>query len=260
MTRTASLLMFFTATTIAAVIPRYARAAEITVIGPGGIRASATALIPGFERASGHTVKATFGSGGGTKARVIKGDPFDVPIVQPPLEPVIASGHVIKDSETPLAVAPIAVAVRAGAAKPDISTANSVKRMLLAAKSITYPNVEGSAVGGAAGVSINETLAKLGIVEAMRSKTKPSATGFATARMVAAGEAEIGLVFLSEMIHEPGITIVGMLPREISTPTGLVGFVSAHAKDPAAARALLDYLSGPEAAKVYRDTGMEPGR
>jgi molybdate transport system substrate-binding protein len=62
------------------------------------------------------------------------------------------------------------------------------------------------------------------------------------------------------MIHEPGITIVGMLPREISTPTGLVGFVSAHAKEPAAARALLDYLSGPEAAKVYRDTGMVPGR
>lgn len=260
MTRTASLLMFFAAAAIATAIPRCATAAEITVIGPGGIRGSATALIPGFEQASGHTVKATFGSGGGTKARVIKGDPFDVPIVQPPLEAVIASGHVIKDSETPLAVAPIAVAVRAGAAKPDISTADSVKRMLLAAKSITYPNIEGSAAGGAAGVSINETLAKLGIAEAMKPKTKPAATGFATARMVAAGEAEIGLVFLSEMIHEPGITIVGVLPREISTPTGLVGFVSAHAKEPAAARALLDYLSGPQAAKVYRDTGMEPGR
>ena len=260
MTRTASLLMFFAAAAIATAIPRYATAAEITVIGPGGIRASATALIPGFEKASGHTVKAIFGSGGGTKARVIKGDSFDVPIVQPPLEPVIASGHVIKDSETPLAVAPIAVAVRTGATKPDISTADSVRRMLLAAKSITYPNIEGSAAGGAAGVSINETLAKLGIAEAMRPKTKPAATGFATARMVAAGEAEIGLVFLSEMIHEPGISIVGMLPREISMPTRLVGFVSAHAREPAAARALLDYLSGPEAAKVYRDTGMEPGR
>jgi molybdate transport system substrate-binding protein len=260
MTQTASLLMFFAAAAIATAIPRYATAAEITLIGPGGIRTSATALIPGFEKASGHTVKATFGSGGGTKARVIKGDPFDVPIVQPPLEPVIASGHVIKDSETPLAVAPIAVAVRTGATKPDISTADSVKRMLLAAKSITYPNVEGSAAGGAAGVSINETLAKLGIAEAMRPKTRPAETGFATARMVAAGEAEIGLVFLSEMIHEPGITIVGLLPREISTPTGLVGFVSAHAREPAAARALLDYLSGPEAAKVYRDTGMVPGR
>src|SRR5690242_12994692 len=101
----------------AAVIP--APAAEVTVIGPGGIRAAVTAIIPGFEKASGHTVKAAFGSGGGTKNRVIKGDEFDVPIVQPPLAPVVASGHVLKESETPLAIAPIAVAVKAGAAKPD---------------------------------------------------------------------------------------------------------------------------------------------
>jgi molybdate transport system substrate-binding protein len=235
-------------------------AAEITLIGPGGIRASATAIIPGFEKASGHTVKATFGSGGGTKDRVIKGDAFDVPIVQPPLGPVVASGHVLKESETPLAIAPIAVAVKAGAVKPDISTADAVKRMLLAAKSITYPNVQGSPAGGAAGVSINATLAKLGIADAVKPKIKPAATGFETAKIVASGEAEIGMVFLSEMMHEPGISIVGNLPRDISTPTGLVGFVSAHAKDAAAARALLAYLSGPEAAVVYRETGMVPGR
>jgi molybdate transport system substrate-binding protein len=237
-----------------------ALAAEVTLIGPGGVRAAVTALIPGFEKASGHTVKATFGSGGGTKDRVIKGDAFDVPIVQPPLAPVVASGHVLKESETALAVAPIAVAVKAGAAKPDISTAEAVKKMLLAAKSITYPNVEGSPAGGAAGISINQTLAKLGIAEAIKLKIKPAPTGFATAKMVASGEAEIGMVFLSEMIHEPGITIVGNLPRDISTPTELVGFLSAHAKDATAARALLAYLSGPEAAAVYKDVGMVPGR
>jgi len=243
-----------------AVFSTPAFAAEVTLIGPGGVRAAVTALIPGFEKASGHTVKATFGSGGGTKARVIKGDAFDVPIVQPPLEPVVASGHVLKESETPLAIAPIAVAVKAGAAKPDISTAEAVKKMLLAAKSIAYPNVEGNPAGGAAGISINETLAKLGIADTMKTKIKPAATGFATAKMVASGEAEIGIVFLSEMIHEPGITIVGNLPRDISTPTQLIGFVSAHAKDATAARSLLAYLSGPEAAAVYRDKGMVPGR
>src|SRR5262245_34755301 len=168
-------------------------AAEVTLIGPGGVRAAAEALIPGFERASGHTVKATFGSGGGTKERVIKGEAFDVPIVQPPLGPVVASGHVLKESETPLAVAPIAVAVKAGATKPDISTADAVKRMLLAAKSITYPNVAGSPSGGAAGISINETLAKLGITEAMKPKIKPATSGFNVAKMVASGEVEIGI-------------------------------------------------------------------
>lgn len=76
------------------------RAAEITLIGPGGIRAAATELIEAFETTTGHKVKATFGSGGGTKQQVINGEPFDVPIVQLPLEPVIASSHVVASSET----------------------------------------------------------------------------------------------------------------------------------------------------------------
>jgi len=77
--------------------------------------------------------------------------------------------------------------------------------------------------------------------------------------MVAKGEAEIGLTFLSEM-EEPGLDIVGALPLAISTPTTLVGFVSSHAKDPAAARALLNYLSSPDAAAVYKAQKMQPGR
>jgi molybdate transport system substrate-binding protein len=96
-----------------------AHAAEIAVIAPGGIRAAVDQMIPAFEKATGHKVIATFGSGGGTKERVIKGEPFDVPIVQLPLEPVIRSGHVVAASETPLATVSIGVAVRAGAPKPD---------------------------------------------------------------------------------------------------------------------------------------------
>src|SRR3954469_25362919 len=108
-----------------------ARGAEITLIGPGGIRAAATQIIADFERRTGHTVKATFGSGGGTKQQVMRGDPFDVPVVQPPLEPVIGSGHVVASSKTPLAIVQVGVAVRTGAPKPDILTADAVKRLLL---------------------------------------------------------------------------------------------------------------------------------
>src|SRR5215813_7329617 len=115
-------------------------AAEVTLIAPGGIRAAVQQMIPDFERATGHKVNATFGSGGGTKERVIKGEPFDVPIVQPPLEPVIASGHVIAASETPLATVAVGIAVRTGAPKPDISTADAVKRLLLGSNAIAYPN------------------------------------------------------------------------------------------------------------------------
>src|SRR5262249_61374342 len=93
------------------------RAAELTLIAAGGIRAALEELIPAFERATGHKVKATFGSGGGTKERIVKGEPFDVPVAQPPLDPVIASGHVAPQSETPLATVSIGLAVRAGAPK-----------------------------------------------------------------------------------------------------------------------------------------------
>jgi molybdate transport system substrate-binding protein len=229
---------------------------EVTLIAPGGIRTSIEQLIPGFERKTGYKVKATFGSGGGTKKQVVQGDAFDVPIVQPPLQEVLASGNVVASTETPLANVSVAVAVRKGAPKPDISTPEAVKKTLLAAKSISYPD---AAAGAAAGVSFNETLKKLGIAEQMQPKIKPAQGGAGAMALAANGEVEIGLTFMSEM-GDPGIDIVGPLPREISPPTVLVGFVSAHAKNPAAAKALLEYLSSPDAAAVYKAQGMQPGR
>ena len=233
------------------------RAAEVTLIAPGGIRAAVEQMIPDFERATGHKVKATFGSGGGTKERVIKGEPFDVPVVQLPLEPVIASGHVVAASETPLATVSVGVAVRTGAPKPDISTADAVKRLLLGSKAIAYPN---AASGAAAGVSFNETLEKLGITEVMKPKIKVAQGGRGAMELLAKGEVDIGLTFISEIITEHGVEVVGPLPRDISTPTSLVGFVSAHSKEPEAAKALVRYLSSPEAAAVYKERGMQPGR
>jgi molybdate transport system substrate-binding protein len=231
-----------------------ARADEVTLIAPGGIRAAIEQLIPGFERLTGHTVKATFGSGGGTKQQVARGEPFDVPIVQPPYPDVLASGHVVADSATPLATVAVGVAVRKGAPKPDISTPEAVKRMLLAAKAIAYPDASG---GAAAGVSFNETLRTLAIVDQMKPKIKPAQGGAGAMALLAKGEIDIGLTFLSEMT-DPGIDVVGPLPKEISTPTALVGFVSAHAKGPEAAQALLRYLSSPGAAAVYSANGMQP--
>jgi len=233
------------------------RAAEVTLIAPGGIRAAVQQMIPNFERATGHKVKATFGSGGGTKQQVIRGEPFDVPIVQLPLEPVITSGHVVAASETPLATVAVGVAVRTGVPKPDISTADAVKRLLLGAKAIAYPN---AATGAAAGLSFNETLQKLGITDAMKPKIKIAQGGRGAMELLAKGEVDFGLTFISEIITEPGVEVVGPLPQDISTPTALVGFLSAHSKEPDAAKALLRYLSSPEAAPVYKERGMQPGR
>jgi molybdenum ABC transporter molybdate-binding protein len=233
-----------------------ASSAEITLIAPGGIAAAIQRLIPEFEKATGYRVKATFGSGLGTKAQVVRGEPFDVPVVQPPYPDVIASGHVVAASATSLAKVAVGVAVRKGGAKPDVSTADAVKRLLLGAASIGYPN---GANGAAAGVSIDRTLKTLGILDELQPKIKRAQGGAGAMAMVASGEVEIGLTFMSEMDAQ-GIDVVGALPREISTPTELVGFVSAHTKVPDAARALLRYLSSPEAARVYRSVGMQPAR
>jgi len=233
-----------------------ARGAEVTLIAPGGIRAAVEQLIPGFEQKTGHKVKATFGSGLGTKKQVANGEPFDVPIVQPPYPEVIASGNVVASSAKTLASVAVGVAVKKGSPKPNIATPDAVKKTLLAAKSVSYPDAAG---GAAAGVSFVETLKKLGIADQMEPRLKRAQGGAAAMAMVAKGETEIGLTFLSEM-EEPGLDVVGPLPLEISTPTSLVGFVSSHAKDPAAALALLDYLSSPAAAAVYKAQKMQPGR
>ena len=245
----------FIAALLAAQVP-IVHADEITLIAPGGIRAPLQKLIPEFECKTGHTVKATFGSGNGTKKQVMNGEAFGVPIVQPPLAEVIATGHVIVATETPLATVAIALAVRKGAPKPDISTPEAVKKTLLAAKSVAFPD---GARGAAAGASFDQTLKTLGIAEEMKSKITRAQGGALSMEMLAKGEVEIGLTFLSE-IHDPGVEVVGILPREISEPTALVGFVSTKAKSPQAAKALLNYLSGTEAAVVYMAMGMQAGK
>jgi molybdate transport system substrate-binding protein len=232
----------------------------ITLVAPGGARAAVEALIPGFEKQSGLKVKATFGSGLGTKKQVAEskqggGDDFDIKIIQPPFPEVLASGNVDVKSETPLASVAVGVVVKQGAAHPGISTAADVKTMLLAARSVTYPDPSG---GAAAGVSFEKTLAQLGIADQVKAKIKRAQGGAGAMKLVADGQVEIGLTFMSEM-EEPGIDILGPLPADISTPTRLVGFVSSHTKNPAGAKALLKYLSSPEAAKVYRAKLMQPG-
>src|SRR5690242_20058035 len=192
---------------------------EITLIAPNIIDDPIKQLIPPFEAKSGHKVKATFGSVVGTKQQIVRGEAVDVPLVEVPYDAeVIASGNVVAGSGTPLANVSIGVAVRKGAPKPDISTADGVKRMLLAAKSIAYPDPSN---GAAAGVSVDEALKKLGIAEQLRPKIKLAQGGARAMALVASGEAEIGMTFLPGMA-DPGIDIVGPLPREVSAPTVVI--------------------------------------
>lgn len=120
--------------------PIHTFAQAVTLVAPGGMRCPLDRMMPDFERKSGHTVRITIGSGGATHQQIVRGEPFDVPIVQPPYQDVLASGNVVANSETPLATVPLMVVVKKGSPKPDISTPEAVKRMLLAAKFISYPD------------------------------------------------------------------------------------------------------------------------
>ncbi len=234
-----------------------AAAQEVTLVAPGGMRCPLDRMAPDFMKKTGHPVKTTIGSGGATHQQVVRGDPFDVPIVQPPYQDVLASGNVVASSETPLATVAIVVVVRKGDPRPDISTPEAVKRMLLAAKAISYPDGAGG-LGGAAGVSFDETQKKLGVFEQMKPKIK-RIKGVSLMQLLTRGDIDVAVTFASE-VSDPGVDVVGVLPREISTPTALVGFLSAHAKDPEAAKAVLSYLSSSEAAVAYRACAMQPGR
>lgn len=229
---------------------------ELVVIAAGGGRGALEQLIAGFELKSGYKVTATFGSGPGTNQKVAGGEAFDVAVVQSPYPDVLASRNVAAGGGTPLANFALAVGVRQGAPKPDISTPEAVKRMLLAAPSVACAD---ASTGSAAGVSCNALLKKLGITEQVQPKIKVAQGGGVGAMaLVAKGEADVGLAFVTEM-KTSGIDVVGPLSREISPPPVLVGFVSAHTKNSSAAKALLEYLSAPGAAAVYKAQGMQPG-
>ena len=225
---------------------------EILVIAPGGIKVALDQLIPVFEGKTGYKVKATYGSGPGSRQMVARGDAVDVPIVQTPLDEVVKSGHVVEASAKQLASIELGVAVKKGALKPDMSSPEAVKKTLRAAKSIVYPDAKTAA----AGINFDLALKKMGLTEELEPKLKRTERAAGAMAVVENGEAELGITFLSEMTA--GVENAGALPKEFSTPPSLYGYVSAHAKDKKAAQAFLDFLASPEAMQVYGKVRMTP--
>lgn len=227
---------------------------EVSLLAPRPIQEPLEKLISGFESKTKYKVKATWGSGLGTKQQVAQGEASDVSVMFSPFPEALASGNVVSGSAKTLVRLVLAAAVKKGAPKPDISTPEAAKRMLLGAKSI----IAVDPAQGSAGVAAVAALQKLGIADQVKPKLKFVPNGGVVQTSVANGETEIALgPYVSDM-RNPGLDVLGGLPREVSTPTDVVGFVSSHAKDSGAAKALLDYLSSsPEAAQVYKAAGME---
>jgi molybdate transport system substrate-binding protein len=232
-------------------------AAEVRVMISGGLTAAYKVLVPEFERSTGHKVLTAYGPSMGTTVNAIpvrleRGEPADVLImVGYALGDLVKQGKVIADSRVDLAKSPIGIAVKSGAPKPDISSADAVKRALLAAKSIAYSD-------SASGVYIStEMFAKLGIADEMKDKAR-KIPAVPVGEIVARGDAEIGFQQISELLPVPGIDIVGQLPPELQRITVFSAGIAAVAKEPEAGKALIKFLASPAASAAIIKSGIEP--
>ncbi|HEX8165197.1 MAG TPA: substrate-binding domain-containing protein [Beijerinckiaceae bacterium] len=234
-----------------------APAAEIKVMNSGGFTAAYKDLAPGCERATGNTVETAWGASMGNAPdaipmRLARGEPADVLIMAAPaLDQMIAEGKAVAGSRVDLAHSSIAMAVRAGAPKPDIGSVEAFRRALMEAPSIAY---SASASGVYLSTEVFPRLDPSGAIMAKSRRILSERVGAVVAR----GEAEIGFQQLSELLPIEGIDIVGPLPAELQRVTVFSAGVAANAKEPDAARALIACLAAPEAAPAIRKSGLEP--
>jgi molybdate transport system substrate-binding protein len=232
--------------------PATSTAAEITVFCSTPLRHVMAALIPEFERATNHRVLITYGASPELREKIESGAPFDLVVLTPGfLDGLIKEGKVIPGSRTPIARVGVAIAIRAGAPKPDIRTTEALKQTLLRAKSISY------GIEGASGAYFAALIQKLGIADALKPKFQLKTSGEAVAQAVANGEAELGVAPATEIIPVKGAEVLGTFPAEIQDYVVLIGGVGNSARNPAPAKELLTYVTAPAADAVVRQTGME---
>jgi molybdate transport system substrate-binding protein len=250
---TAAGLLF---SSIAAIESAAAEPAEVSVQASVALTAALNELTPQYERATGNTLKISYSLIADIKKRILAGETADVVIVsRPVIDELGKQDKFAPGSVTDIAGTPVAVAARAGAPKPDISTVEALKRSLLAAKSIAYSD---PAKGGASGVYFAHVVDQLGIAEQLKSKTI-LVTGAFAAEVVAKGEAEIGVGQASEIVPVAGTQLVGPLPGEFASTTAFVAAVGAGSKTAEAAKSFIQFLTGPVAIPVLKSKGFQPG-
>lgn len=231
-----------------------AGAAEIKALITTAMQAAIVELVPPFERATGHKVTISYDPSGGLAKRLRGGEFADIILIASvELDKLIGAGKV-KD-RTDVSRTGIGLAVRKGAPHPDVSTPDALKRALLAAKSVGQSSIEG---GGITAVHVQRVFSQLGISEQVLPKLK-FAVGGPNGRvsvLVASGEAEIGLQQVSELMSNADVEVIGLLPDTLQQITINAAGITAAAKEPDAASALIRHLTTPEAKAIYKPKGL----
>jgi molybdate transport system substrate-binding protein len=224
--------------------------APLKVLCTQALRTSLLELAPRFEQASGHRVELSIASSGKLVARVRDGEASDLLIANAPnIDGLIAAGK-ITGARIDLARARVGLVVRQGAPKVDISSADAVKRALLAASAVAY------SPGGLSGTIFEAALDRLGIAAEIKAKAK---LGSPAASFVARGEADIAAQQISELIAVKGVELLGPLPDELGGTTQFSIGVMTSAAQPEIAKAFAAFLTSSEAAKIIAEKGLTPG-
>jgi molybdate transport system substrate-binding protein len=228
-------------------------AGEISVVSTAGPMPEVMgALVPMFEKASGHKVTIKFQGAPQTISQLKEGAGIDLLIAdEDVIGDLVKDGRIAAGGNSRVMLSRVGVAVRAGAPKPNIGSADALKAALIAAKSVAYSQ-------GASGQHFVTVIQRLGLADTLKPKTI-IVQGKPVGAAVAAGEAEIGVQQVAELMPVPGIDLVGPLPGDLQKIIVYAAGVPAKAKDPEAAKALVKFLSSEAAVSVIKQKGMDPG-
>lgn len=231
--------------------------ADIHVMTGGAPKEVLGVLTPQFEKQTGHRLHFTYIVISAMQQKLSAGEKPDMVLMPvPAIEARVKDGILRGDARAALGTVRVGLVVREGAAKPDISTLDSFKKAMLDAKSVVHSNPAATPSGG----HLAKLWEQLGIADAMKPKLTFSNALDGGVALITKGEAEIGLYPLSEVIHEKGVTVVGLIPLEVQLNTvyGAAVLTANAAPDPAAA--FVKFLADPANAKHWKDGGFEPAK
>ncbi len=247
------LVSLATATLVAAIVPMSpgAQAAEISVSVSSAMRRSYEALVPQFERASGHKLVNQYALPPDLVKKMEAGEPFDVMILSYDVEPLVKQGKLVQDSRTVFGRSGIGVAVRKGSPKPEFGTVEAFKRSLINAKTIATSGE------GSSGRYIAGLIERLGIADQVKPKIRSGGPG-ESARMLSRGDVDFVVSALPPLLGTPNIEWLGLIPPEIQHWIVFSGGLNVKAREPEAGRALLKFLKSVPAAAVFKENGIDP--
>jgi molybdate transport system substrate-binding protein len=233
--------------------PAAAQNNALRLLVSNGMKGSMEELQPQCEKAAGRPLAIEFGSTASLKKRIETGEAFDVTIITTEaIDDLIKQGRLTGGSRTDVGRSELGIGIRAGAPRPDIRTEDALKRTLLDAKSITYPQ------DGASRGAIETMFERMGIAADVKPKIILAPGSGPATESVAAGRAAMVITLFSEIVPTHGAEILGPLPGEYQLNIRFGAATSATSKNAEAAKALIAFLSGPKAAPVLKAKGIEP--